>query len=232
MLSSGTVWFTHLFEVERGEALQVSLWFKQNVAQSRDEMGTWAKSEWLWMPLKTISPAQFLGKSDFQACKKKWVLQGDLKASNMRLQEEKPPGNFTLGIAEGNAQTRTQGCSDTPTYGLSTQGGVWCEWSGAKEQKSPWTGQTCMMAATAQGARAPCEVGLGGPDMGSPALGDLSTDFSLLSGKEPTLELLRNLCNPKASVATFLLWGPQVYNDNLHWILIIAFHRRNKRLKS
>lgn len=39
-LSSGTVGTAHIFEVERGEALQVTPRFKQNMAQCRDEMGT------------------------------------------------------------------------------------------------------------------------------------------------------------------------------------------------
>lgn len=33
-----------------------ALHFKQTVAQSRDEMGTWTKSEWLWTALKTSLP--------------------------------------------------------------------------------------------------------------------------------------------------------------------------------
>lgn len=115
MLSSGTVGTAHIFEVERGEALQVTPWFKQNMAQCRDEMGSWAMSEWLWMALKTtVSPAQFLGKTDFQACKKRRVLQGDLKANDMLLQEKKPQGNFALGIAGGNAQTPTAGLLRCP----------------------------------------------------------------------------------------------------------------------
>jgi len=65
-----------------------------------------------------------------------------------------------------------------------------------------------MMGAASQGVRDPYEMGLDGPDMGSPSLGGLSTRFYLLVEEQPTLELLRSLCNPKASLATSMLQGP------------------------
>lgn len=83
------------------------------------------------MALKTtVSPAQLLGKTDFQACKKRRVLQGDLKANDVLLQEKKPQGNFALGIAGGNAQTPTagllrcpnrMGCIPKAGYGVNHQ---------------------------------------------------------------------------------------------------------------
>lgn len=185
MLSSGTVGIAHLFEVERGEALQVTLWFKQNQSQRRDEMGTWAKSKWLWMALKTtISPAQLLGKSDFQTFKKRWVLQGDLKANDVLLQEKKPKGSFALGIEGGNAQTPTAGLLRCPDrMGCIPKAGDGVNHQALESRGALGLVQTLVMAATSQGARAPCEVGLGGPDRGSPALGGLSTNFYLLAEK-------------------------------------------------
>lgn len=51
-------------------------------------------------------------------------------------------------------------------YGLHMQGRVRCEALESRELLG--LVQTCTMAATSQSATAPCEVGLDGPDKGSP----------------------------------------------------------------
>lgn len=90
-------------------------------------------------------------------------MQGHLKANDMLLQEKKPQGSFALGIAGGNAETPTAGllrcpdrtvCIPKTTYGMNHQV--------LENRGALGLVQTCMMAATSQGARAPCEMGLGG----------------------------------------------------------------------
>lgn len=75
-------------------------------------MGTWTKSKWLWKALKTTaSPTQLLEKSDFQACKKRWVLQGNLKANDALLRRR----NLRGILQEEMHRHPQQGCSGALT---------------------------------------------------------------------------------------------------------------------
>lgn len=107
-------------------------------------------------------PCTAPGGEWFPSIQNWWVLQGDL--------QKKPQGNFLGGIAGGNAQTPTAGLLRCPDpMGYIPKVGYGVNHQVLESRGALGLVQTYMMAATSQGARAPCEVGLGGPDMGSPA---------------------------------------------------------------
>lgn len=210
ILSSETLGTAHLFKVERGAALQVILWFKQNVGQCRYAMGTWAKSGWLWMALKTtVSPRTVPGEEWFPSMQKEVSTAGRSESQWCASSGEETSEELYFGDSMRKPQTSTAGLLRHPDcIGCVPMVGYGVNHQALESRRTLRLPQTCMMAAASQGPRAPCGVGLGGPDMGSPALGGLSTNFYLVAEKQPTLELLRSLCNPKANLATFLLWGP------------------------
>lgn len=114
----------------------------QNVALCRDGMGTWVKSKWLWMALKTtVSPRTVPGEEWFASMQKEVSTAGRAEGQWCASSGEETSGKLYFG---DNMRKHTGICSrvaQTPwAYGLYTQGRVWCESAGTGEQKNPGTG--------------------------------------------------------------------------------------------
>lgn len=159
------------------------------------------------MALKTtVSPRTVPGEEWFPSMQKEVSTAGRSESQWCASSGEETSGELYFGDSMRKCTDIHSRVAQTPwLYRLYTHG---VNHQALESRGTLQLPQTCMMAAASQGPRAPCGVGLGGPDMGSPALGGLSTSFYLVAEKQPTLELLRSLCNPKANLATFLLWGP------------------------
>lgn len=156
----------HLCEVESVKLY--TLCFTQTMAQSRDEMGTWAMSEWLWMALKTSLPCTAPGKEWFPSIQKEVSVAGRSEGWWCASSREETSGKIYSGeSARKCTDIHSRVAQMSWLWELYMQGRVWCE---ALES----TGlrglvQTFTISATSQSARAPWEVGLDGLGTGSPA---------------------------------------------------------------